>query len=153
MTPVDEDAVRAMSWRAIQEINGLSRARDYDLTATLMRCGLASGFGFDDLEAFRGARRIGCFGFFRDKTHYAGACRVEAGYSHVGGVMVQTSGGFEGVWVFMLDTDSAVLTSKDSGPVESFQGLDGPDLIEAVVSSALTEELAQPARQRRFRRN
>jgi hypothetical protein len=153
MPPVDEDAVRAMTWRAIQEVNGLTWANDSELLTTLMRCALTHGFNFDMLEAFRGAHRIGCFGFFRDRTHYAAACRVEVGFRLRSGLMVQTDGEFGGVWVFMLDGDSSVLTSRDGQGVQSFQDLDGPELIEAVITSALTADLApQPEKRSLWRR-
>ena len=142
MSDVDENAVRTMAWRAIQEVNGLQRAKDFDLTAMLMRCGLAHGFNYDSLEAFKGEYRTPCFGFFRDKAHYAGMCRVRVEYRHFAAIMVQSTGVFKGTWVFMLDTDRSILTSRDTEAVESFQGLEGPELVEAVIRSALTEPAA-----------
>lgn len=157
MSSVDEEAVKAMTWRAIQEINGLTWANDADLITTLMRSALSHGFNFDKLEAFRGARGIGCFGFFRDRTHYVGTCMIRVGYSGArGGIMAQTEGEFGGVWAFLLDSDSSILTSRDGKGVESYNGLEGPELIQAVITSALTiEPTPQPAPERRrwFRRS
>lgn len=141
--PDKSDLVRAMAWRAIQEIQGLSETRDYNLISLLMEKALAHEYSFDNLEAFRGARRINCFGFFRDATHYAGMCRIQVNaFRTVSGIMVQTTGPFAGIWAFFLNEDTSVMTSRDGDGVTEVHGLEGPDLIDAVVASSLTEALS-----------
>lgn len=141
MSDEHEEVVRAMTWQAVQEIHGLDRAKDKSLIEALMHNLVEGGYGFDHLKAFHGARRISCFGVFRDRHHYAGLCRVNNGYRPYSGIMAQTTGEFKGVWVFMLDHDSSVLTSRDGEVISSVGAYEGPDLIRAVVSSALAEEL------------
>lgn len=143
---VDEEAVSAMTWRAIQEVNGLDHARDFDLITTLMQNAVQHGYGFEQLESFYGARHRKCFGFFRTKRHYAGIGRVQLDFfSPMSAIIAQTTGEYEGVWVFALDSDASVLMQRDSRPVEEYRGLEGPALINAVLASAFTETLPKPS--------
>lgn len=151
MSDEHDEAARAMTWRAVQEIQGLDRAKDQDLMEALMRALIEDGYSFDHLEAFRGARRINCFGVFRDHHHYAGMCRIDDGVRRFSGIMAQTTGEFEGAWVFMLDHDSSVLTSRNGEAISSVGELEGPELIRAVISSSMTED-CEPAKTSFWRR-
>lgn len=136
-----EKKAAAMAWRAVQEFGRLTWADDSRLIMVLMRTALAYGFDFEQLERFAATRRMKCFGFFRNTTHYAGVSEVETRLSWRNSIVAQTTGDFAGLWIFMLDRDSSVLASHNGGGVEVFRDLEGSDLIEAVLTSALMEAL------------
>lgn len=136
-----DEAIKAMVRRAVSEVDGLKWSNDYDLIATLMTVIFESGQR-DRLETFAGDRQTRLFGVIRARYHYAGVGKVWQGFSQgYACIMVQTTGTFGGIWFFALDGDYSILTSHNGEGVETFAGLEGVELIRAVISSALTTEI------------
>lgn len=143
MNDEPNDAVNTMMRKTVIVIGGLLDTIGAELYRLMMDLGIQEGYSFDDLREFNGADRTNCFGFYRSKGQYCGACKYYLSDGALDAVVVKTAGPFAGTWVFGAERvansdEMGVLMKRDGKPVIEFDGLQGVSLIEAVIRSALT---------------
>ena len=146
-----DDIIQTMVHQAQRFLGAFRYSLEADLVATFMKCGVTNKYSFDQLTEFRIVRLTKCLGFWRDKTHFAGVYNQRTDYTTETAIAVRTTGTFGGEWIFMLDSDRSVLASCNDTGVSEWEGLEGAELIEAVITSALTEELTPKQQRKQWR--
>ena len=115
------------------------------------------GFGENDLRPVRNRPQPNLLGIRRDAQHLCGVMNVEGGVFHKPGascfsllaryaIIARTTGVYAGRWHFAMDSEGDVYANHDGEPCAQFNGLSDSELLRAVLSSSMTEPVAEPRR-------